>query len=283
MNGAPLVSVICAAWNAERTIADTVRSVLAQEHTHWELLIGDDGSTDGTAAIARSFQDPRIHCIELPHRGVAATRNALLERMRGDHFCFVDADDVLPPGSITARLKILQQDASAAFADGVVELRDASMTRVTGRWTPTATGDPLPHLLALDGRVFLGNTWLVRRRAGQAYRFESGLTHGEDLLFCISIADGSRYVFTDEVVLWYRRGDGGAMRDLRGLENGYAQVYLHLCRTRLRTLPQRTRFKLRIMRIMAASYMKDGRSPLAALRAVVRYAFLSASSSNTRS
>lgn len=73
------------------------------------------------------------------------------------------------------------------------------------------------------------------------------------------------------------------MRDLRGLEGGYARLYRHLSRTHLRTVAQRIRFKLRIMRIMAASHLKDGRSPVAALRAVLRYALLRSSSSNTRS
>lgn len=280
---APLVSIICAARNAEATIAEAVASAVAQHHPAWELLVGDDGSTDGTVEAAERTGDARVKTFRFAHRGVAATRNELLDRMRGAFFCFLDADDVLPPNAIADRLALLLADPQAAFADGAVELRDAGMRHVISRWSPSATGDPTPHLLALNGKCFLGNTWLVRREPLTHYAFEPGLTHGEDLLFFLTIAQGGRYVYTASTVLWYRRGTTSAMTDLDGLENGYARLYQRLCSSHLRTAWQRMRFKARITRIMVASHGKDGRSPWRALRVAFRYLFLAASSSNTPS
>ena len=281
MTATPLVSIICAAWNAERTIGEAIASVLAQQHMNWELLIGDDGSTDGTVEVVRGVNDPRIRLVQLPHMGVGAARNALLERMQGEYFCFLDADDVLPPPSIAARVALLIAGEGAAFADGAVEMRSGDLSQVIDRWRPAATGDPLPHLLVLDGKCFLGNTWLVRRDALRGARFEPGLTHGEDLLFCLELLDGRRYVHTPETVLWYRRGAGGAMSDLRGLENGYATLYQRLCTAHLLTPSARCRFKRRIARIMILSHLKNGRAPFAAARVLVRYAFLRSSKPNT--
>src|SRR5437868_2983730 len=113
----PLVSIIMPAYNAGKYIAEAIQSVRAQTHKNWELLICDDGSTDGTVAIISSFKEPRIRFFTQPHAGVSAARNLAMGNMLGDYFCFLDADDVLPPNSLTARLEMLERDKSLSFAD----------------------------------------------------------------------------------------------------------------------------------------------------------------------
>lgn len=89
-----LISVVMPAWNRSDRIAVAIRSVLAQSHRHFELLIVDDGSTDGTAEIAAAFtSDPRVRVIKGEHGGVSAARNLGLEAATGEIIAYLDSDN----------------------------------------------------------------------------------------------------------------------------------------------------------------------------------------------
>ncbi len=93
----PLISIIMPAYNAEKYIDQTIKSVLHQTYGHWQLIIQDDDSTDNTVRIARRFEkkDPRISVYaEGRNGGAGRTRNRALEKANGRIICFLDADDV---------------------------------------------------------------------------------------------------------------------------------------------------------------------------------------------
>ena len=100
VTGKPLVSVEMAAYNAERFIARAIDSVLAQTYENIELLIIDDGSTDGTADIVASYGDSRIRCIRLPHKNCATARNRAIAEAAGGYLLCVDSDDYVEPSYI---------------------------------------------------------------------------------------------------------------------------------------------------------------------------------------
>jgi glycosyltransferase involved in cell wall biosynthesis len=103
----PAVSVVTPAWNAAATLAAAVASVQAQGVADWEMLVVDDGSTDGSAALAAALArgDARIRALALPgHAGVAAARNAGIRAARGRFLAFLDADDLWHPGKLAAQL-----------------------------------------------------------------------------------------------------------------------------------------------------------------------------------
>jgi hypothetical protein len=93
------VSVVIPAHNAAKTIVETLESLLAQTFTDWETIVVDDGSSDGTAAIATSYagKDSRIRVISQPKMGVSATRNTGIKLARFDWLLFLDADDLIVP------------------------------------------------------------------------------------------------------------------------------------------------------------------------------------------
>lgn len=215
------VSVIMPAYNAAPYIADAIASVLDQDHADLELLVVDNNSTDGTMAVVRTFTDARVRSFHQPVQGVSAARNMALEQMSGGMFCFLDADDVLPPGSLSARFRLLTADTAAHFADGPVEMMDVTLTNVLSVWRPTFRGVPYAPLLQLSDSCFCGITWMFRRIAGRTYRFDTRLSHAEDLLFMIGLAREGAYAYTEQTVLRYRRGHASAMRNLAGLHSGY--------------------------------------------------------------
>ncbi len=117
----PRVSVITPAYRAEPYLEEAVRSVMAQTVADWELIIVDDGSPDGTGALAEQFarEDDRIRVI---HRPVASgrpavPRNVALENARGRYIAFLDADDVWYPQKLEKQLAAFDgTDAAIVFA-----------------------------------------------------------------------------------------------------------------------------------------------------------------------
>jgi len=265
-----LVNILTAVHNEERYLDAAIRSVLAQEHTDIEWLIASDGSTDRTVEIARSVNDQRIKVFDLPRQGVSRARNYLLERMRGEAFCVLDGDDVLPVRSVASRVAVLEEDPTVHFADGAVSFRNADLSKEIRRFAPTFSGDPFPHLIALDGECFCGSSWLIRRQPGVRYAYEEDLTHGEDLFFYMTLARGRRYAATSEEVLHYRRMTDSAMTDLSGLERGYLQILGRSSSLRL-TPGERRTMKLRMLRFMLLGHAKVGGAPYKALRSAMRF------------
>ena len=89
----PLISVVMPVYNVETYVAEAISSVLAQTIRHFELIIVDDGSTDRSVEICRSFQDPRIQIVSQKNRGLAGARNTGILHSRGAYIAFLDSDD----------------------------------------------------------------------------------------------------------------------------------------------------------------------------------------------
>lgn len=255
----PLVSVIMPAYNAEKYIAESVQSVLNQTYTNWELLVTNDGSTDNSESVVRSLGDPRIKIFCQQNRGVSAARNVALDNMQGDYFTFLDADDLLPSDSLSKRIAFAEKSHDTDMVAGAV-----SFFKPNGeekRWHPNFNGDPLQAFIRIDEKVFCNPSLLIRRKPSISYRFKEGMSHVEDLLFFVSIASqqAHRYAFLDDVVYKYRVTGNSAMKNLKGLENGY-WTFFESVKNLPNALPQNVRYlKWRIVRIMILSYLAGGR------------------------
>jgi glycosyltransferase involved in cell wall biosynthesis len=101
----PLVSVIVAVYNGERFLGATLESIFAQDYTPIEVIVVDDGSKDGSADIARSFEG--VNLLRQSNAGPAAARNAGLDTASGEFVAVVDADDVVPPDKLSVQISYL--------------------------------------------------------------------------------------------------------------------------------------------------------------------------------
>lgn len=119
--GSPItVSVVIPALNAERYLGDAIESVLSQTHRATELLVVDDGSTDGTAAVAGAFGGP-VKCISQVHGGIGSAVNRGVELARGELLASLDADDVWLPDKLSLQLEALTRRPELDLVFGLTE------------------------------------------------------------------------------------------------------------------------------------------------------------------
>jgi glycosyltransferase involved in cell wall biosynthesis len=101
----PLVSILIPAYNAERWIAQTIQSAIAQTWSRKEIIIVDDGSSDRTRSVAQQFASATVKIVSQENQGAAVARNKAFELCRGDYVQWLDADDLLSPSKITEQIE----------------------------------------------------------------------------------------------------------------------------------------------------------------------------------
>ncbi len=119
-SGRPSLSVLVPVRDGERYLEEAIRSVLAEGWEPIEVLVVDDGSTDGSAAVAESFGPP-VRCIRRPPLGQASARNAAVSAATGDLHLHLDADDLVVPGAIGKLAGMLVADPSIDLVTGCFE------------------------------------------------------------------------------------------------------------------------------------------------------------------
>jgi glycosyltransferase involved in cell wall biosynthesis len=118
----PLVTVIVAAFNGERFLHEALGSLFAQSYAPFEVVFVDDGSTDGTAEIARTYDVRYIHQV---NAGLAAARNTGIREARGELVTFLDDDDVMPAGRLRLQAELLRGRPDISCVLGRQEWIDA--------------------------------------------------------------------------------------------------------------------------------------------------------------
>jgi glycosyltransferase involved in cell wall biosynthesis len=115
----PGISVVVPAYNAERYLAEALESVLVQTPPGTEVIVVDDGSTDGTAAVAESFA-PLVRVLREPHGGIGAAFNRGMREARGTLIASIDADDRWLPGKLSLQCEVLDAHPSVDAVFGLV-------------------------------------------------------------------------------------------------------------------------------------------------------------------
>jgi glycosyltransferase involved in cell wall biosynthesis len=204
----PRVSIVTPAFNCEDYIAATIRSVLSQTVSDFELLIVDDGSTDRTAAAAQCFAvgDPRVRVIRQQNSGQSAARNAAIRQARGSHFALLDADDVWTPTFLAEQLAIFD-----AHPD--VDIVSANAHNLGGPWDGAplkpVVGDcrvvSLLDLICVEDSICIASMF-SRRVVETIGGFDEELRSNEDYDFWLRAAwAGCKLVFNPKPLAYYRR------------------------------------------------------------------------------
>lgn len=110
-----MFSVIIPLYNKASTVVSTLESVFAQTCQDFEIIVVDDGSEDGSSAVAERFEDPRLRLIRQENRGVSAARNRGVSEARGSRIAFLDADDLWLPEYLALQSALLQDFPGAGL------------------------------------------------------------------------------------------------------------------------------------------------------------------------
>ena len=209
----PLVSVLLPVYNGAAFIGDTIESALRQTYRNIEVIVVDDGSTDGTVAAieARAAGDSRVRVIRQPNRGVAHARNRALAEARGEFVAPIDADDLWSPVKIEQQVRRMAEAGSKAglvycwwvWIDG-----DGTVLDRSPRWC--VEGDGFAMMLQVN---YTGNASvpLYRRRALKqicGYDEELGAHEAggcEDWDVALKVAELYSVAVVPEILVGYRR------------------------------------------------------------------------------
>jgi len=205
-----LVSCIVPVFNGERYLAEALDSILAQTWRPLEVIVVDDGSTDGTASVAARYGD-RITCIRQPNAGPAAARNRGIDTANGPFLAFLDADDLWHGNKLARQM---------ARFEARPEL-EISLTLVRNFWTPEVREEEerlRGHRFAQPIRAYSPPAMLARRAVfGRVGRFDTALRMGEDNDWFLRAAEAGIVIeFMDEVLTFRRMHDSNLGRDYAG-------------------------------------------------------------------
>lgn len=205
-----LVSVLIPAFNAEKTIAQTLDSVFNQTYKPIEIIVINDGSTDHTLNTLKNYQD-RVHIISTENRGVSYARNLAFLKSTGDYIQYLDADDLLTPEKIQLQVAALQiNDADVAYGDWQrfvwtednIQIKSTVQRRIkenievelfTDFWCPPAA-------------------LLYSRRIADELKWNEKLPVIQDARYLLDAAIcRGKFIYTPGVMALYREGQQGSL------------------------------------------------------------------------
>ena len=222
----PLVSVILPVYNGERFLANAIQTVKKQNYQPLEIIVVDDGSTDGTAAIAAQFKD-EIQYIYQSNQGPAAARNRAIEVAQGDIYAFIDVDDEWVDGAFEQLLNHLISNPTINIVRGLIQDQVISTDRTEKNANPSSR----------DGQYYsvnLGSMLFHKSVFETVGLFDPSLTQGEDFDWLIRAWEQQiEKNDLDVLFLLYHKHDCNITRDKRKVESGWLNSYKrHIDRVR---------------------------------------------------
>ena len=204
----PSLSVVMPVYNCRAYLADAIASVRQQTFTGFELIIVDDGSTDGSAKImdAAAAADARLHIIRRPNTGLVGDLNAGLAVARGAFIARMDADDLCAPHRLATQFRFLEENESYAAVGSAVDVIDPAGRRLKTMRLPPAHDDIVQELLAGNGGAMIHPAVMFRASAIAAVSgYDPAFAgYGEDWDIFLRLSAHGQLANLAEVLLQYR-------------------------------------------------------------------------------
>jgi glycosyltransferase involved in cell wall biosynthesis len=221
------VAVIIPTYNYGRFLAEAIESVLAQTLVPAEIVVVDDGSTDGTAEIVAKFGD-RVWYVRQENAGVCAARNRGAAESSGEFIAFLDADDSWEPEKLEKQLEKFAEDAEIGLVHCGMREFDSETGETVQFYVEGGEGELWRELVLWEGPAVnvSGSAVMVRRRAFEEVgKFDTAIKVGEDWDFCYRVARRWKVGFVPEALLNYRSHVAGAHRNVAEMERGMSRFY----------------------------------------------------------
>ena len=212
MNHVPSISVVIPLYNKRDTVERALLSVVRQTLFNFEVVVVDDGSTDGGTEVVQNLSDARIRLLRQPNRGVSAARNVGIEEAKSEIIAFLDADDEWAPGFLAGIKELTGKFPNAGvWATGYY----FSSSKV-GRWHPKINGLPTkkPQILEnyfgiasrSDPPLWSSAVAVSRKVIREVGGFPVGVSAGEDLLTWAKLASVSEIAYDPSPLAIYHLG-----------------------------------------------------------------------------
>lgn len=214
----PLVSIIIPAYNAAKHIAESIQSAISQSWANKELIVIDDGSTDETLDIIKSFDNQVIKVFQQAKSGASATRNRGILESKGDYIQFLDADDILSTYKIEQQVLAIANHTNALAVCSTVHFDEHQAHAL---FTPSlyeeeflkTSDEPVKFLIRLwggysgKGSMIQPNAWLIPRNLiNKAGNWNENLTLDDDgEFFTRIILNSTGIIKVDGVFNYYRK------------------------------------------------------------------------------
>jgi len=216
----PSVTVVMAAYNAEKYIANAIQSALDQTYPFVDVRIVDDCSTDATFAIAKSFEKTGRVCVSRNdvNAGPSYSRNRAIQEATGSWVAQLDADDWFAPGRVEALLQLASLTGADVVADDQALVLDTGGALQSTRFLDNGFSTPADGMLERNEfvRADLGSvkpiirTTLLRAEGVQLY--PTDIRYGEDFMFLFRLLSrGARFAVSDRPMYFLRRGETGSL------------------------------------------------------------------------
>lgn len=210
----PLVSILVPVYNCEPFLDECISSIINQDYPNLQIVLGNDGSTDGSLDILKKYAniDSRIEIFSRENKGVAPTRNDLLDRIKGDYFLFVDADDWIEPNMVSYLLGLIKRhNADIAVCSNVKDLNPKDQTEENIQiWDQKTAIKKFLFHKELSGSLWnkLICTRLLHKEPESSIpskRFNPEIYYGEDALFFWDLFPGVQFLAISEKQLYHYR------------------------------------------------------------------------------
>lgn len=217
----PKISIIIPLYNKEAEIERTILSVLHQNYRDFELVVVNDGSTDGSLNVINSISDVRVRVVSQENAGVSAARNRGIKEAKGDYVLLLDADDILLPDALDV----------VSYADGFdVVLGSFIQSDSQGNIVSQSINSHVGELVNVfqsywnrDFYVRMGSFLINREYLTQIEPFRTDMTLYEDLEWLLRVLSNAKVYVTNQLLLDYNRGETGLSWGLKPIEKDFAK------------------------------------------------------------
>ncbi|MEH2454788.1 glycosyltransferase [Nostoc sp.] len=219
-----VISVIIPAYNSEKTIKETIESVLDQTFANFELIIINDGSQDSTVDVITQIQDSRIRLFSYPNAGGNVSRNRGLNLAVGEFVSFLDADDLWTPDKLQSQFKALQEDVTAKVAYSWADYINQNGKFLLSGKRINVNGNVYENLLVNNFLENGSNPLICRKALITLGGFDESLSAAQDWDMWLRLASKFDFICVPSVQILYRISANSLSSNLVRQEKACLQV-----------------------------------------------------------
>ncbi len=221
----PTISVVIPAYNGERTIVETLQCLQKQTFSDFEIIVINDGSTDGTLEVIKTVQDSRLKVFSYSNGGLPVARNRGILQATGEFITFIDADDLWTPDKLELQLAALQKNPEAGLAYSWTLVMDEKGENFHPGTSVSFEGNVHAQLL-LSNFIANGSNAMLRREAiASVGEFDSTLRSCEDWDYWLRVAPDWSFVVVPKNQILYRQSSGAMSSKVDVMEKNHLIVH----------------------------------------------------------